>query len=398
MQSKTYFLKLNIISLYLSAFFAAASPLMSNYSFIGPIGISDLFISFSLALSVSAIRVDKWFFYAITTSLIIILLGFSTLVLNDVLSISFFRASGYILITVMYLSINNKYAENFMSLYLWLAFFAAVLLIFQVLVYYLFGYVLNLSLPLKTYETNTLQVIDLVSQGFRTGGLFKEPSYFSIYISPAIICMAIRRKILFHTILVLASVLSTSSLGIAISMISYLFFFFGQGGYLNIKGLFIGTISMLIFFLVFAFVSDIPGIDRFMEIFITGGTLKDRVFPLFDVIELSGFFIVNPELHLVVSNANVGLGEWYNSFIYFLSMYGWIMLAWLFFVFYRLGFIFSAFFVFFLLSTHAFCNCYGIILILAFKFFDGYRSHWESFLGKSVYAFLFRVAHVKNPQ
>lgn len=351
-----------------AAIFIALAPLMSNYVLFGAFGWGDLFLLVSLVSCLAAIRTDRLFFGSLFAAVSLALLNFLVLSESGVVRVSFLRASAFLLFSICFLSVDRRFLFVFARYYLYAAVLSSAYLIVQALLYYAFGYVWIVSLPLATYERETLLVIDIATQGFRTGGLFKEPSYFAIYLTPALIWMALVRRILLHAVLGIAALLSTSSLGIAMALVSVLLYLFGSRWRVRMAGMYAVTLGVVTASSIVFTLGSVPGIDRFQDIFVSGGTLNERVLPITSVLgEADGAF-VRPELHTAVTQRDVGTSIWYNSFIYLLGMFGWLTVLWLMLVFLKVGVFFGPLLFVLLIATNLFTSPSLFVLLLLFRY------------------------------
>lgn len=347
------------------ALFILLSPVFSNYVFLGSISIGDFLVITSVLLGILALQVTPFFLWSIFLTFFVISTSLIVLHFNGVISLSFFRASFYLIAPCILLSFKPQFYEIFFRCYLGISMLFVWALIIQGFIFYVMGINFPLQLPfLRVYETDTLFLVDLQTQGFRTGGVFKEPSYFAIYILPALLYFPIARKIKEHALFIVSAILSTSSLGIASSLASLYFYTVTKDYRAKIaKILLFMTFSTAFVFLLFLF-KNIPWISRFFEIFIDGGTLNARFFPIFESLVISGYGLVQPELNEKVLNSD-GYTNWYSSFIYLLSNFGWIFVLPFAFLLRRVGFVGAAFAFTILTLTHAFSTAYFTCFIVA---------------------------------
>lgn len=349
----------------LIAIFILLSPVFSNYVLLGGLSFGDLLIISSVLLGLFALRPTPFFLWSIFLASSIIVASFIVLFFNEIISLSFFRASFFLIAPCVLLSLRPQFYDVLFRCYLAVSTFFVLALIAQVATFYVSGLTFPLQLPLEVYETDTLYLVDLQTQGFRTGGFFKEPSYFAIYILPALLFFPLAGKIKKHSMFVLSSVLSTSSLGIASSIVSLYFYSVTKDYRTKILKISLFMFFVVIFVSLLFVLKDVPWISRFFDIFIDGGTLNARFFPIFDSMTVSGTGLVEPELNERVLSSD-GLTNWYSSFIYLLSNFGWLFVLPFALFLHRIGFVGGVFVFLIIIFTHAFTTAYFTCFIVVF--------------------------------
>lgn len=341
------------------------SPVLSNYVLFGPVSIGDFTIFLSFLIILFYLKVSLFFIYSFLLSFFVVVLSFLLFLLNDFIPKSFWRASFFLLIIPFFLSIYRDYYSLFFKLYLKLSYIFSLVLIFQVSIFYSLGIDWVFQLPIKTYELDTLNIIDFRSGGFRAAGVFKEPSYFAIFTIPALIYYAKVKnfkKYLFYFVSMLAS---TSSLGIGVSILS-LFIFISIGSINKRSFLIITTIFpiFLLSFLFYMFTTRNIAILRFFELGQGGGSLQERFFTIFDVVQYFTFFIDFDFSYKIL----VASDGWYNSFIYLVANFGLLFLL-PFFVFWKkIGLYSFSATLFLLLLTHSFSNSFFTVFLILFYY------------------------------
>lgn len=345
------------------------SPLFSNYVFLGALSYGDLLILIAIFLSVFMLRLDFLLLLSMLSLILLFIISFFILINGGYDFLSLLRASFYLFAALFLSNLSKSFYSDFLDIYLKIVYFFAVVVILQSVFYYLSGAVFPLDLPFETYEQNTLQIVDLENQGFRTGGLLKEPSYYALFAIPAVYYVSfVKRNIKWHLFLVISLFLSTSSLGIAFSLFTFFSFFLGNRkskASLNlIFTLFLFLFLLLFVALFFSVFHDLPWISRFFKIFSDGGTLNDRFSPLIYVIRESGFF-TKGDLYYEVTKSDAS-SVWYNSASYLLSIYGWIFLLPLTFLLLKVRRRFIIYIAAILLVTHAFATSYFTVFFMVF--------------------------------
>ena len=173
----------------------------------------------------------------------------------------------------------------FAKLYGAVAIIASLAVIFQWVAYTLFSMTIYLDLPMERYEPDALVVLD---HTFRGGGLFREPSYFAIYVMPYFIYSVFRRNNVYLLIISIAGILSTSSLMFFLILMALLIYLG-----LNLRLIYAAIVGILILFiLAILFSSDLfdgyAFVDKVSLIFTDGGTLNERFLPILTIISMSG--------------------------------------------------------------------------------------------------------------
>lgn len=341
------------------------SPLFSNYVFLGALGYGDLLIFIAIFLSIFMLRLNRLFLFSMLALFSLFVISFFVLINGGYDFFSLLRATFYLFAALFLSNLNKEFYSEFLDVYLKIAYFFAIVLVIQTIFYYVSGLVFSLELPMVTYEESTLQIVDLENQGFRTGGLLKEPSYYAIFTIPAVYYVSfVKRSIKWHLFLVLSLFLSTSSLGIAFSLFTFSSFIGGNRknkAALSLILVLILLVSVLLFFSIF---HDVPWVSRFFEIFSGGGTLNDRFSPLIEVVGESGFF-TSGDLYTKVTKSDAS-SIWYNSVSYLLSIYGWVFLLPLVFILSKVGRRFLIYISAVLLVTHAFATSYFTVFFMVF--------------------------------
>lgn len=134
----------------------------------------------------------------------------------------FFYAICFFIFIDMY---KNDLSENIVSIYFCFSLLCAFLLCFQFLFYKLFGVVFVYIETPYDIEINSVRALGVESYGLRSGGVFKEPSYYAIFMIPALYYAANARRYLLWTFYSITILLSTSVLGYLFVLLSLLRFF-----------------------------------------------------------------------------------------------------------------------------------------------------------------------------
>lgn len=339
------------------------SPVLSNYVFWGALSIGDVSLFISLLFFIKKIEVSNFTLITLLICIGIILISIFLFVDGGIVPKSFPRASFFLLILPFFLSLSRECYYYILIVYLKISFFLSILLIIQLFIYYLLNVNFIMQLPLPVFEVDTLDVIDPRYAGFRAAGVFKEPSYFAIFISPALLYYAkvnVLNKYIFYFATLIAS---TSSFGIAFAILSL--FIFISKGLSNKNNLMIIVIFFPLFLLAFIFFilfTQNIAILRFFDLYQGGGSLDERFFNMFKLFnEFSLFVNYNLSKEVLIFNSK---NIWYNSFIYLVANFGLIFLLPFLFFWVRVGlFAFSCVIVL-LLFTHAFSNSFFTVFLI----------------------------------
>lgn len=350
-------------SMALAGILFALSPVLSNYIFLGPLSIGDVSLLASLLFFVKQIEPTKFFVISLLMCLGVILLSIFPFIDGGIIPKSFSRASFFLLILPFFLSLSKKGYYCILAVYLKVALLLSILLIIQLFFYYILNINFTMQLPIPVFEVDTLDVIDPRYAGFRAAGVFKEPSYFAIFISPALLYYAkvnVLKKYIFYFVVLIAS---TSSFGIAFAILS-LFIFVSRGVHNKNNLMIIMTMFplFLIGFVGFMLFTQNIAILRFFELSQGGGSLQERLFNMFNVVSDFSFF-VNYDLSrdvLIFNSKDI----WYNSFVYLVANFGLIFLIPFLLFGIRVGWFTSCCVIILLLFTHSFSNSFFTVFLV----------------------------------
>lgn len=341
------------------------SPIFTNYLFIGAISIGDLSVGLAVLLLAKFVLVSKNSVVSFFVTAVVVWVAALCFILEDMLSLSYVRASIYLSVLFLFLFLKPRAYIGSVKIYLSIVYFSAVALLLQVLIYHAFKLIISLQLPLGTYEVDTVLVIDPSIQGFRTGGIFKEPSYFALYALPAVMYLASTGRLLPYILVALALILSTSSLGIMLVGVSGFLWFQNSHQFKLIKWPAISFLFVVVVAMLYIF-KDVDWIGRFVNIFVTGGTLNDRFVPLLKVATSSGLGLPNMEMNSKVLGSD-GFTEWYSSLIYLVAIFGWIVIIPLCLIFFRVGFFPTCMLLAVLATTHAFStSSFTVVAVMVY--------------------------------
>lgn len=158
-----------------------------------------------------------------------------------------FNCGIFAIISTTLLKMNKTIRERFISTYVYVCVLCSCFIIIQFLSFYLLRY--NLAFDFGSYQGSinhaSLEVPSF-SAVYRTGGFFKEPSWFALFIGP-VLDIAYKRRQMFELIISsLGLVFSTSSMGFL-----FLFFFIVINLKSNKKLLFLSIALIFVLFFIF---------------------------------------------------------------------------------------------------------------------------------------------------
>jgi hypothetical protein len=333
------------------------APIFSNYVFISQIGFGDIFVFLTLPWLLTKIKRNTYDLILFTSAFIIIVYSFVLLGNFDVYA-GFYRAAFYYLLILVVTFLPNFEFAYFLRLYGYSCVLASFALILQWVSYTWFGVSLSLQLPIEYYEPDTLKVIDHV---FRGGGLFKEPSYFSLYVIPYFIFATIEQKFKVLFVMTVAGILSTSSLFFFLIMICCVIFFYGVYGAKIATILFSLTLGLM----VLVFLNDFDQfvfLKRVKSIFTDGGTLNDRLLPFFEIINLDQFLFPSVDSFNFYRSAPL----WFNSASSIVIYFGFFGLILLIVCTRKMGGLFGLTFITLVFSTHLMSGVFGYFMAISF--------------------------------
>ncbi len=289
------------------------SPLLSNFKAFGAISIGDLVVFFALiyAAFFSGFRLSEYtvflFFLIAFVFLLAISYGFGVSDLGSQFRIGFYIFSAAVL------SVFFKRTESLVEVYIFICICFSFLLFFQLTIYFYSGAVVYYLPSAIEVERNVLTELDINNQGFRSGGIFREPSYLALYLMPALVIAAWRRQPLLWCTLCAASFLSTSVFGVFFSLFS-LVYVFGSSRYFF---LLCSAGFLLLPPFLFLSVDFLP--SRVADTLAGSGSLNERVLTPFREVFIGGNWLF-PNVDLVSRVKNGG--EWINSLCYVLALFG----------------------------------------------------------------------------
>jgi hypothetical protein len=333
------------------------APIFSNYKFIGDFSVGDLLV----LISIPYILINLQFtFIDVVAVIVLFFLVLASYLLVGGLDVyaGFYRAVFYYFIVNLILC-GFKYDDSleFFEIYSKVCYVLSFALIMQWLLYVFINTSIPLQLPIETYEPDTLNVIDHV---FRSGGLFREPSYFALFVIPYMFFSINKRKFLGFTFVASAGIISTSSL-VFFTIIFASSHAVYQGSGLFTR-LFLIPAGFLLLMVILFFIPDgYIFVDRIREIFIDGGTLNERFLPFLNIINYYPFLPYGEVIDYYRSS-----GFWFNSASSLIVYFGISGLLLLIYNLSRLGLIYCLLILMLIFSTHIMSSVFGLFIVLCF--------------------------------
>ncbi len=202
------------------------SPIFSNYVFFSFFSIGDFLLFLTIPWVLSNLYINHTRLVYLLLIFLIITISFIHLGNFNVYR-GFYRSSYYFILIFTVVNIKIKSYQIFLDYYIKICSFISFLLIFQRLIYSVSGIKYSLHLPLPVYEKDVLLVLDHI---YRSGGVFSEPSYFAIFLFPALF-ISIQKNIFLYFLFIVAAVISTSALAFFSIIASLIFYFIKRFGF-----------------------------------------------------------------------------------------------------------------------------------------------------------------------
>ncbi|EGR4203151.1 hypothetical protein DDN21_16475, partial [Vibrio cholerae] len=250
--------------------------------------------------------------------------------------------------------IVNVDFERYLKIYTLFVFFFSISIITQWVLYFWRGYLIPLQLSIPYYEPDTLKIID---HTFRSGGWLKEPSYFAIFVIPAVFYFILNKNYKSLLLVSLAGGLSTSSLFVFVFILAFHLLPLSAIVFLYVFGIAF-SILMLLFFN--QQVMDSMLISRVVDIFENGGTLNDRLVPFFETFDKSWILFNFDAYDFLLSGS-----YWFSSISSLISGLGVISVIALAFNFLNMGFMFSIILMLLVFTTHFMSGVYSLFLLFS---------------------------------
>ncbi|CAM8462335.1 hypothetical protein MCETRE41_01160 [Candidatus Methylopumilus universalis] len=338
------------------------SPILANYFFCLnlPLNIGDfLIILLTIFFFLPRLTDDNLKLKKLITfiSALFFLVAFTNTI--DLSHLKFFFYSTVLLILIN-LKKDDDLSIQFFSLYSKFGLFLSFFLFFQYANNFLFDHRLILNLPFPRAEQDSL--IYLQDQ-FRPGSLFREPSYFVLFVTPLLFFYAMTKQHFLYLITLFAAIISTSSLIFPIILFERLF------NYTNLDPK-SASIKYFIYFFILA---------TFFYLF-RNSLVVNKAISAFD--QLGAFnsrFL--PGIKLVMSNLNFFSGsaleipspfesQWINSLALSIIYFGVFFLIIITVALFNFNFFIACLLIFFLSCTSYFNTPFATLIFFAFSQFS----------------------------
>jgi|GEM_PF-5769304 len=340
------------------------APILANLNGIGKFSVGDLAVFWCLVIGALSLRKIDIVCMAGLTAIIALSCVSAFFYISDYPEGVFVlaRMALYISAFFIFLAVCRRpdFSACLISSYMKLSVVFSLMLIVQVLAYHLFGVVFAyVDTPLDI-QPNSVLGLDIATQGFRSGGVFKEPSYFATFVAPALIYTAACKRYWLWGLFSAAVLLSTSALGFIFIVLSLMRF---------VSPLYVAI--LLPFALVFAGLvlsGVIPILPvRVMETLEGGGSLSIRVVEPFTrvFVDSQNLFLPNYEALRDLANPGIAAGIWFNSFTYSVVVYGILVLIPLVLMFLAIGLSSLPLAIILLVTANGLTNPYFVVAIVS---------------------------------
>jgi hypothetical protein len=336
--------------------FIIISPIFSNYIFFSFISYGDIFLFLSIPWVLRNLYLNYSGLFYFFIIIFIILISFLILGDFDVYR-GFYRSAYYFILFYLITNLKNINNELFFYYYIKICGFTSILLISQWLIFITLGMKISLQLPLPYYENDVVLVLDHI---YRTGGVFSEPSYFAIFLFPALF-YSIERNIFLYILFFLAGILSTSALAFFSIFASLIFYSINRVGFFR-SILPVAIIAIVLFSLVLSELFDgYTVVNKITEIFKDGGTLVGRFNPTLNILNIAHTLFPNEYAY----NYFIKQDDWFNSGISQLVYFGWAGILTIILISLGFGYFFSLCFIALLFTTHIMSSSYSSFVAIS---------------------------------
>ncbi len=345
------------------------SPVFSNIGILGKLTLGDLAIItiFSFCLLFTR-KINIICLLGILLMLIVSFLAIAyylTSYQNGIFQIA--RLSFYIFSFFIVLNFLQKsnYKLSLVKFYILISTIFSLLLIIQISFYYFIGYkIIYINTPLDI-EVNSILMLDIETQGFRSGGIFREPSYFAIFIAPGLYYSALFRRWYLWCLFALSTILSTSSLGYIFIGISILRIFKLK----HVLYLFVAIFFIYLFNLMSN--SFLP--NRLLETLAGGGSFPIRITdPLLNVFRDGDILFPNFSILMNLADPDMAKSMWFNSLSYSVVIFGIIAIAPIILIYMAAGKNQITFITILIFTTHSLVSPYFLVVVILLILIDHY--------------------------
>ncbi|WP_159968591.1 hypothetical protein [Pseudomonas sp. 9Ag] len=299
----------------IAVFLFLLSPLLSNIKVLPGFSWGDLAVLFFLVWFLTSRRslsLNSWVALGVVAFFAFFVLIYKLIFFN----VGYFPALRMLFyISCLAILLDGFRSEGLMRqialLYMGLSVLFAVLLVLQVFLYKFFGVVFVYLETPYDIEVNSVRSLGVEAYGMRTGGVFKEPSYYVIYMFPALFYAANSKKIVLWSFFSVSIILSTSALGFLFVVVTFYSFFADRKSFLALALL----LSSMVFVFCYSF-GFFP--SRVAETIAGGGSLAVRLFDPF----LYLFRNLNDFVFPGLGRLDTQAVSWLNSLSYIFVLFG----------------------------------------------------------------------------
>jgi len=342
--------------------FLIMAPVASNYLLLSFVSIGDVFAAlgflllFSGCAGLQKLANQLRFILTLLLFLLFLFIVFTWGIFQ--IEPGAYRIFFYCILILLVPYLVNS-TKSFFDIAEKFAIFFSASIIFQFLLFQ-FGFTLPLILPLPRAELDTLEIIEHV---YRSGGWFREPSYFLIFLMPVLIYQARSAKYLKFSLNSVAAILSTSSFAFLVLIIIFIDHLLSTKTRIQVKLL--ALLLFVSFVFLISFIQETVLVARFLDILYDGGTLYDRS----QILLTYSYEILSPLPNHSASESVLLIiektGAWISSAAYMLLLFGYLFVA-----FFILGMTYLrllplALFLFMVTVTHFMSTAFSLYFALA---------------------------------
>jgi hypothetical protein len=325
------------LRLWLGAILAfVVAPLTSNFAIMGRVLVADAAILLAICLlllrfNILSMRIKIGLFKQLPQLRWIVVLA-----LLGTVSAGFALGSSYgstdvfarlrivalltLSFAVLFRASNPRFADRVLRIYLGMALLACVVVIIQVIWFKVFGGILAPNLSAIEVEPNAIFHVNSSGE-FRTGGLFREPSWFIVFVAPASFWFLRFGSKVKSMIVTIGLLLSTSSLGLLVLLVLVVETYVVRGKK-KIRNLVILTV--LIVFGAFAVSRIVPASKERAIANLSGeGTITIRLFaPVLVVSNHMNWSLLGVNTSWIRGVDGNSEEDWLNSAVYAVVLLG----------------------------------------------------------------------------
>jgi len=224
--------------------------------------------------------VDKYYFYLVLSlfiiSLFIILSHREYLDLKGILTGNIYFSVCFLLVVIFYNNLNENY---FFNVYRTICILAILLLVLQYFLFYVFKIIPELDI-------NSLIILKVAKYNNRFSSIFSEPAHLVRYVFPLFLYELFNRKnIVIPTFTSIGILLSTSSMGLVLLVISWPYFILKKINFTKFKisKNLIKKVAFLLILIVILLIINLNQVDSTIKRTLEGASSSIRVFRGLDI-------------------------------------------------------------------------------------------------------------------